>query len=81
MIWLLSQCQLAVVRRDGDFSRHVVDVEIYPVVRFEAEQLHVHINDAHPRHVRPASLGTVSGAAKEHRDYGAQVAFFALPGA
>ena len=65
MVRLLSQRQLAVVRRDRDRSVDVADPQVHAVARLEAEDLEIDIDRLHPRQVRPASLGKVRVVAKD----------------
>lgn len=65
MVRLLSQRQLAVVRRDRDLPGHVVGVQIYAVARLESEDLEINVDRLHPRQVRPASFGKVRVVAQD----------------
>lgn len=67
MVRLLSQRQLAVVRRDRDLPGHVVGVQIYAVARLESEDLEINVDRLHPRQVRPASFRKVRVVAQDQR--------------
>lgn len=65
MVRLLSQRQLAVIRRDRDLPGHVVGVHVYAVARLESEDLEINVDRLHPRQIRPASLGKVRVIAQD----------------
>ena len=65
MVRLLSQRQLAGVRRDRDQSVNIADSQIHAVARLEAEDLEINVDRLHPRQVRPATLGKVRVVAQD----------------